>query len=677
MCRKWTHVKRPRATSTRVQHSVTQLADELARMRAKLDTAYDPELPANCADMSNAGSKIELIDWLWQGDFAECSTQILDSNPDMEILLQQRTKARTSGDAELHAIRRRPRLNFAAGVLARNRKKNVIPRDQVLLAIDAKHKMCNHQLWDMLSQKRVLPSINWTDDLVTLALDRNPGCPYPVMDWISAAVFDNYTTHRNYSASHNSDTQGERIDMTNWGSVSIPRAIAPHFRIASESAMQNPAQLIFKRGFNKYSVVDLCHPYHPDLVQNRTSRWCLSFHAIESGTFFKRPDFQPIVAHHIHYGQPMRGVLQSSYVDVEYELDTMRGDPRHRHCAVVFVGGDGLAINRINHTIARKSHVYLFSPPAVIPVQGEHPHGTDHVLHMGWRPYYPLLGGILNAIGHNECKSDFTVSDFNDYDHVSCILIEGITKYFLHLDNQGGGPPISNPTLVAGRCKQNIDLEWLFHYLHDYGFLYWDLRQAVRGNDSSAIDLIWRECVSFMHTEESHKTQYAPMAIMRIFWSNALSPNLKHIYDRMRTISLLGLPGSNVGWDMPIEKENLAISQHVVRPSFERIEKYVSELNFLGPVSRGIEKVFLANRNRKPGQMIKIQNDVTAVVNHLIKVLGGTWATACVPRAQKDSLLVNPPRSPRPWISISKAVNEGKFGPWVASHLDSKVTWPM
>ena len=494
------------------------------------------------------------------------------------------------------------------------------------------------------------------------------------MDWITGCAFDNYTTNRNYSAAHNADTQGEKIDMTNWASVGIPRAIAPHITFPA-AAIRDPFTGLFRPGFDKYTVVELCHPYHPELVEYRTERWCRSIDRIKDGTFFKRPDYRPPVAHHFHYHPPMRGVLQSSYVDVEYELDQMRSNPRHKHSLYVFVGGDGLAINRINHTIARKPHQYLRTAPAVIPIQGEHPHGTDHILHMGWRPYHPFLGGILHAIGHRECKSDFTVSDFNDYDHAICILIEGVAQYFIHLEGQGGMPPLSSPTRLATGCARNIDLEWAFHFLHDYGFLYWDLRQAVRGNESNQIDLIWREAVSFMHTEESHKTQYAPMAILRVFWAYALNPKLFHVYQRMRTLSLLGLPGSNVGWDMPIEKENLAISTHVTRPSFEAIEKYVSELNFTAPVARGYEKAMLSNRVRKVAAMVKIQADVQAVKDHLIKTLGSTWQQAAVPRAQKDSLLVNPPKAPRPWQSITRSLNDNSFCPWVRYHLDSKVKW--
>ena len=39
--------------------------------------------------------------------------------------------------------------------------------------------------------------------------------------------------------------------------------------------------------------------------------------------------------------------------------------------------------------------------------------------------------GIMTAIGHKELKSDFPVSDFNDYDFALCILIEGVSRYLI------------------------------------------------------------------------------------------------------------------------------------------------------------------------------------------------------------------------------------------------------
>eukprot|EP00965_Chrysotila_dentata_P067404 2230617-Pleurochrysis_carterae.AAC.1 len=61
------------------------------------------------------------------------------------------------------------------------------------------------------------------------------------------------------------------------------------------------------------------------------------------------------------------------------------------------------------------------------------------------------------------------------------------------------------------------------------------------------------------------------MAILRVFWGEALHPALARVYHRSRTLSFLGLPGSNVGYDMPIEKENLAISTNVTNASRESI----------------------------------------------------------------------------------------------------------
>ena len=652
-------------------------------LRAKLANAFAPSLPEGGFLLTEDGARERALDYMLGGDFADATSEILSLNPELSEYLEERTTNAyrpLSGSitAELYADRRDVRLNYAAGMIARNRNRNFLPKHQLLLACEAEHKMMNRVMWQHLSSVCVLPSHEWLDGFLDDALGREGAllCPYPILDYVSACVFDNYTEHFNYSARHNAADQGERIDMTNWASVYLPQATSPYNNLRSLAAGgTDPLQSMFRPHFDKFSVVDLCHPLHPDIVANQHRRWCYSFRAVRNGTLFERPSYHPPVAHHLHYQRPFEGLLQSSYEHVEAEMDGMRTDPKHRHSWFVFVGGDGLAINRVNHTIARDYTKYLQNKPAVIPVQGEHPHGTCHICHMGWRPYAPLLVPLLQAIGHAECKADFTVSNFNDYDHAMCILIEGVAQYFLFLSSQGGAPPLTDSGSFLAACSVNIDLDWLAHFLHDFGFLYWDVRQSVRGNESERIDLSWRECVAFMHTRESNKTQYAPMAILRVFWSQALHPFLAEIYHKNRTISLLGLDGSNVGWDMPIEKENLAISNHVVRPTFERICTYVTRLNILGPVSRGIERVLLQHRNRQPGRMKKVNNDVQALVEHLKKTLGHTWVQACTPRAHKESLLVNPPRSPKPWESILKAVKDGSFSGWVRHHIATKVTW--
>jgi hypothetical protein len=59
--------------------------------------------------------------------------------------------------------------------------------------------------------------------------------------------------------------------------------------------------------------------------------------------------------------------------------------------------------------------------------------------------------------------------------------------------------------------------------------------------------------------------------------------------------------------------------------------------------------------------MKSIQADVQLVVEHLVVTLGGTWQAALVPRVQKDSKLVNPPRSPQPWVAVARLAASGDF----------------
>eukprot|EP00965_Chrysotila_dentata_P216935 6189666-Pleurochrysis_carterae.AAC.2 len=91
----------------------------------------------------------------------------------------------------------------------------------LFLTIQSKHKQVNQALWAQLCQVRVLPSLKWMEDFVAdaLKLEKDYIPKYDAVDWISAAVFDNYTKQLNYSAAHNPNTQCERLDTTNWATL--------------------------------------------------------------------------------------------------------------------------------------------------------------------------------------------------------------------------------------------------------------------------------------------------------------------------------------------------------------------------------------------------------------------------------------------------------------------------
>ena len=267
----FTHRKR-HATSTGNDPStlIEDLEAQVTNLTRRLRVALDPVMPSTCFDMQDPAARLKLIDWLWAGDYIACLGDILDANPEVEEQLQQQTRSKWHATEDGNRQRRRSRINIIAALLARNKNKFMMPRHLVLLGIEAKQKMLNHVLWEQLSAIRVLPSRRWIDILVTDALEFNPGPPYEVIDWVTAAVFDNYSTCMNYSAAHNADTQGTRIDMTNWASLSLPLSTARHITVTNAVRAANPSHGMFKPGFDKYSVVELCHPFHPELVEYRT-----------------------------------------------------------------------------------------------------------------------------------------------------------------------------------------------------------------------------------------------------------------------------------------------------------------------------------------------------------------------------------------------------------------------
>ena len=106
-----------------------------------------------------------------------------------------------------------------------------------------------------------------------------------------------------------------------------------------------------------------------EIRSNKEGRWRRFLRAERNGTLMDRPQVAPLWKPYKVYHEPIFGRLQSSYADVEHELNIMRNE--HRSESVLFVAGDGLALMRMNHLLASKADYYFDHTPFVIPVQGE------------------------------------------------------------------------------------------------------------------------------------------------------------------------------------------------------------------------------------------------------------------------------------------------------------------
>ena len=522
---------------------------------------------------------------------------------------------------------------------------------------------------------------------------RYPGPPYETLPLISGICFDNFTVKVNYNTLHAiDDGMSYRLDMTNWATIHYPRAISPTLNIAR--VLQINGGWVYKQDFDKYSIADLFHPDHPDIVGNKQRRWTVMMLRKKAGTLLHRNNVPP------KYGKtafkfqtPVFGRLQSSNEDVEQEMDVFRSDVYHKETLVMFAGGDGLSTMRLEHAVARERFKYLFTFPIVIPVRGDHPHGSCHIAHGGWRLWWKLIEVFCKCADYEFVEKDWDVKMYKHYDFACVFMMDAISEFLLEIAD--GCANIMQVNAFYAACEQNIDLCYLAHFLDDFSFMYWQFRQAVRDCNYEEIDLVWREDLGTMLTQEGHKTQYAPMTVAHIYRSQALIPELQHVFNEYRCLAMSKNPSSQVGFDMPIENENGWIRSDVIPPNEDRIQKYVKRLAFLAPTSQGLKDVMHHNRQHlRPGKLKSIDGIKRRIKNHLYMKLvhydefigplelGEHWQKACSPRTNSRLMSGVTSSNVPPWRKIREGLlptqhthNKERYDSFVKRMLDIRVTW--
>jgi hypothetical protein len=409
---------------------------------------------------------------------------------------------------------------------------------------------------------------------------------------------------------------------------------------------------------------------NPQILARKRKRFTDFLHAAAEGTLFERPAVSiPYVAH-LTYHCPMWGVLQSSYDDVEKELNELRG--KHLHQKILFVGGDGLSIMRINHLLFKYPHLYLDSAPMVIPVQGESPHGIFHVMHAGWRLFVKFIRRAGDeTLGPQQGKAvvdEPCVKTFNTQLFALWWMTRACSEYLLMLARTPNAPDVENAQEFVSESERNIDLAWVVHFLYDFAYLVLDVKQSVRAKKSEDLDILWREFLSIGMTGTANKTNYVPMAILRVYWAEALTPQLAHLYHALRAV-----PVSNrvyVGWDTPIEWLNGAITDGVRSlVSDARIEKFVENYAFMNHNYASL----LSMADKKQAGVAKMRDmdgNVARMKGWLVRHVGADWATASAPNS--NSKLGISSRGQPPWKEMRAAMTKPGADS-VPSHVASVV----
>ena len=288
-------------------------------------------------------------------------------------------------------------------------------------------------------------------------------------------------------------------------------------------------------------------------------------------------------------------------------------------------------------------------------------------MHAQWRLHrqFIMWAAKLPEIKNQQMVEDPTVSQFNSHRFFFLnVVTRACAEYINFLAKTPGAPSFDDPAPILARAEANIDFAWVCLFA---GFAVLDFLQAVRGNNSHLLDLLWREFFASAHTGTAHKTQYVPMSIMRVFWGLALKPELDALYHKIRTIPANGGSlGSGVGWDMAVEMLNGAIKAHVLHQvSHTQITTFLENWALLECVQERLRNYIYHGRAgvRRASHAADATPDVNSPVLKFKNVIGHTWAQAITPN-KSSHVTTGLKRGRVPWREVAEHMQRrGKDAP--------------
>ena len=264
--------------------------------------------------------------------------------------------------------------------------------------------------------------------------------------------------------------------------------------------------------------------YHPTIVANKKQRWKLFLVDTPPGALFDYPANPQTWKPYVEPQIPMYDHLQMDREDVRYEMTHIKQHFQAKHVkprtAVLCLGGDGLTYSQMIHELADEPDKWVLvsekNLPTILPSLGLEPHGGYHGLHTGLRNYRPFVVAIGTGIGSPTMViEDPPVSSYNMARFDQYKLIRGVSEWLQELSKTAGAPNLTFASDWLAGAEKNIDFEWAFHYLYDFGFWWLQFMHERRENGSEKLDLLWREFVVSGRTMVANKTNYGFMAIMQ------------------------------------------------------------------------------------------------------------------------------------------------------------------
>ena len=321
--------------------------------------------------MDRESDRLALIDAMWRGDFVTSIGRFTATNKDLVFLFEN-----IVDDVLGHAPRMReklstiPRFEGVLSHLVRSRSQKRVPIEVAVLSVVFLLYSVPHFAWQAVAQlTRAIMSWSWTVNLCDDAVERDPGPMYATLTGLTGAVFDNFQMNIGYGSYATQESKARIFQMTNWASVFLPAATAPGGGVDIIAMLRTGG--IFRNDLALSDFLDLFSPVSVELLSNKRRRWSQCLERAAAGTLWCKEAYaSPYPPTMFHWHNPIFDRLQSSYEDVNFELDLMRSSNYHRYSHAIQIGGDGLSYMRLIHRLAQDPQRYLRTKPVIIPRLG-------------------------------------------------------------------------------------------------------------------------------------------------------------------------------------------------------------------------------------------------------------------------------------------------------------------
>ena len=207
--------------------NLRELYDEKMAVLSALHSPMVSEV-AGVYNMQKTGDRDRLAADIWTADFKVAMESLKAANPELVVVLEAMI-SNTTPLTEVSVAHKQRQLEGIMLNVVRAQSIHKVPILTAVLSIMCEANLVKREFHDAIAfmMKGALMSETWTHSFMKQASQQRPASNESMIPGVMVTCFDNLTMNVAYHAMSVAGVTGEKLDMTNWFAVLIPRSLAP------------------------------------------------------------------------------------------------------------------------------------------------------------------------------------------------------------------------------------------------------------------------------------------------------------------------------------------------------------------------------------------------------------------------------------------------------------------